>query len=131
MSMEKTLDYYLQLPYTFELTPDPGGGWFVQVRELPGCMSQGDTPEDALAMIRDALRGWLEVALAEGDTIPEPCSLDAYSGRFVLRMPRSLHRDLVEVAEREGTSLNQFINVVLARAVGQRDCQKGSSHENP
>ncbi|HXK44131.1 MAG TPA: toxin-antitoxin system HicB family antitoxin [Anaerolineae bacterium] len=66
-----------------------------------------------------------------GDAIPEPCSLDAYSGRFVLRMPRSLHRDLVEVAEREGTSLNQFINVVLARAVGQRDCQKGSSHENP
>jgi len=131
MSVEKTLDYYLQLPYTFALTPDPDGSWFVQVREFPGCMSQGDTPEDALAMIRDALRGWLEVALADGDTIPEPRSLDAYSGRFVLRMPRSLHRDLVEIAEREGTSLNQYINVVLARAVGQRDCQEGGSHENP
>ena len=41
-----------------------------------------------------------------------------YSGKFVVRVPRSLHRDLVETAEQEGVSLNQYINVVLARAVG-------------
>lgn len=118
--MDKTLDYYLALPYTIELVPDPEGGWFVAVRELPGCMSQGDTKEEALEMIQDAMEGWLEVALEDGIPIPEPRSLDKYSGKFVVRVPRSLHHDLVQRAEEEGTSLNQYINVLLAYAIGHR-----------
>ncbi len=117
--MEKTLEYYKSLPYTIELTSDPDGGWFIAIRELPGCMSQGDTPEEALAMIQDALEGWLAVALEDGMPIPEPRALDEYSGKFVVRVPRSLHRDLVQVAESEGVSLNQYINVALARVVGE------------
>lgn len=117
--MEKTLEYYKSLPYTIELTSDPDGGWFIAIRELPGCMSQGDTPEEALTMIQDALEGWLAVALEDGMPIPEPRALDEYSGKFVVRVPRSLHRDLVQVAESEGVSLNQYINVALARIVGE------------
>jgi len=117
--MDKTIDYYLSLPYTIELTPEPEGGWFVSVKELPGCMSQGDTPEEAIQMIRDAMSGWIEVALEDGDSIPEPRELDDYSGKFVVRVPRSLHRDLIETAEREGVSLNQYICMTLARSVGR------------
>ncbi len=116
--MNKPLEYYLNLPYTIELTPDPEEGWFVTVRELPGCISQGDTPEEALEMIRDAMHAWIEVSLEDGDPIPEPRPLEDYSGKFVVRVPRSLHRDLVETAGREGVSLNQYINVALARALG-------------
>jgi len=43
----------------------------------------------------------------------------AYSGKVNLRMPRSLHRDLARRAEKEGVSLNQFMVVALARAVGE------------
>jgi len=117
--MDKTIDYFLSLPYTIELIPEPEGGWFVAVKELPGCMSQGDTPEEAIQMIRDAMSGWIEVALEDGDSIPKPRELDDYSGKFVVRVPRSLHRDLIETAEREGVSLNQYINVALARSVGR------------
>ena len=117
--MNKTVDYYLSLPYTIELIQEPEGGWFVSVKELPGCMSQGDTPDEAIEMIRDAMRGWIEISLEDGDPIPEPRDLDDYSGKFVVRVPRSLHRDLVERAKEEGTSLNQYLNVVLARAVGR------------
>lgn len=117
--MEKTVEYYLNLPYTTELRSTPGEGWFVRVRELPGCMSQGDTTEQAVAMIREAMHGWLEVALEYGDPIPEPRPEDDYSGKFVVRVPRSLHRELAETAEREGVSLNQYINAVLAQAVGR------------
>jgi antitoxin HicB len=117
--MEKTIDYYMNLPYTIELQRDPEEGWFVRVKELRGCMSQGDTAEEALAMIQDAMLAWLEVALEDDLPIPEPRSDEDYSGKFVVRVPRSLHRDLVEMAEREGVSLNQYINVVLARAVGR------------
>jgi antitoxin HicB len=65
--MEKTFDCYMNLPYTIELQHDPEEGWFVKVRELRGCMSQGDTPEEALAMIQEAMELWLEVALEAAD----------------------------------------------------------------
>jgi antitoxin HicB len=118
--MEKTIEYYLNLPYTIELRGDPEDGWFVRVRELPGCMSEGDTAEEALMMIREAMHLWLEVALEEGDAIPEPRAEEEYSGKFVVRVPRSLHRELVATADREGVSLNQYINVALAESVGRR-----------
>ena len=117
--MEKTLEYYMALPYTIELTSDPEGGWFAAIKELPGCITQGDTPEEALEMIRDAQAGWLSVALEDGDPIPEPRALEEYSGKFVVRVPRSQHPDLVQHAEAEGVSLNQYINVALARDLGQ------------
>jgi antitoxin HicB len=70
--MEKNVEYYLGLSYTRELIPEPEGGWFVRIKELPGCMSQGDTPDEAMEMIEDAMRGWLEVQLRSGAAIPEP-----------------------------------------------------------
>ena len=70
-------------------------------------------------MIQEALELWLEVALEEGLSIPEPRDEEDYSGKFVVRMPRSLHRELVESAAHDGVSLNQYINAVLARAIGQ------------
>lgn len=118
--MSKTLDDYLALPYTIELVPDPDGGWFVAVKELPGCMSQGDTEEEALEMIHDALEGWLAVALEDGMRIPEPRSLEDYSGKFVARVPRSLHRELVQRAAEESTSLNQYVNMLLASGLRYR-----------
>ena len=118
--MEKTVEYYMSLPYTIELRRDPDEGWFVQVKELRGCMSQGETREEALAMIQEAMEAWLEVALEDKLPIPEPKAEEEYSGKFVVRVPKSLHQELVERAAREGVSLNQYINVALARSVGQR-----------
>lgn len=114
----KTVDYYLGLPYTIELWRALEGGWVVHVRELPGCLSQGETAEEALEMIRDAMEGWLAVALEMGDQIPEPRGEEGFSGKFMVRMTRSLHRQVVEQAEREGVSLNQYMNTTLATAVG-------------
>ena len=70
--MKKTLDYYLSLPYTIELTPDVDGYWFAEIPLLEGCMTNGESREDALAMIDDAKRVWLETALELGLRIPEP-----------------------------------------------------------
>lgn len=73
MTTNKTLDYYLALPYTIEVVPDmEEGGWVMRVKELPGCLSQADRWEDVLPMIEEAKRLWLEVALEHGHTIPEP-----------------------------------------------------------
>ena len=71
--MSKMLDYYMALPYTLEVIPDPDdGGWVIKVMELPGCMTQADTWDEILPMIEDAKRAWLESALKHDDPIPEP-----------------------------------------------------------
>ena len=123
--MKKNIEYYMNLPYTRELIKEPEGGWFIRIKELPGCMSQGDTVEEAKNMIEDAMLGWLDVSLEDGDDIPEPKLDEEYSGKFVVRLPRSLHRQLAETAEREGVSLNQFVNVSLARAVERTNLPVG------
>jgi len=54
-----------------ELRPEPGGGYTVTVPALPGCLTYGETFEEALTAIDDAIAGWLAVALEEGFDIPE------------------------------------------------------------
>jgi antitoxin HicB len=117
------VDPYLDLPYRVTLVRDMegnGSGWAATVEELPGCTSKGSTPEEAVNGVRDAMAGWINSALEEGREIPKPKDADSYSGRLLLRMPRTLHAELARVAEREGASLNQFITDVLASAVGWR-----------
>ena len=68
----KSLADYLSLPYTIELTPGEDGYWFAKIPLLKGCITNGDSREDALEMIGDAKRLWLETALELGVPIPEP-----------------------------------------------------------
>jgi len=118
--MEKNLEYYLNLPYTRELIPEPEGGWFIRIKELPGCMSQGDNEEEALEMIKDAMRGWLTAEIKAMSEIPEPRKESDFSGKFVVRVSKSLHKKIYEAANADGVSLNQWISTSLAEAVGCR-----------
>lgn len=70
--MERDLNYYLSLPYPIELIPDEDGYWFARIPLLKGCMTNGDSREDALTMIDDAKKLWLETALEDNVSIPEP-----------------------------------------------------------
>ncbi len=54
------------------LAVDDGGGFAALVPDLPGCMSDGETPEEAIANVRDAIRAWIETAHETGRTIPAP-----------------------------------------------------------
>jgi antitoxin HicB len=118
-----TVEDYLRLPYTLEITQDESEdytGWFAKVVELPGCMTQVDNFEELSEMITDAKRAWIEDALEASEEIPLPRKLEDYSGKFVVRLPKSLHRQLVETANQEGVSLNTYVNVALGRAVGHQ-----------
>ena len=112
----KTIEEYLALPYKMELVPDMDeGGFVVSFPDLPGCLSSGETTQQAIANAEDAKRAWLEAAIEEGIAISEPDSLHEYSGQFKLRMPKSLHRSLAENAKREGISMNQHCLYLLTR----------------
>ncbi len=64
-----------KLDYSILVEPLPaedGGGFVATVPDLPGCMSDGETPEEALANVRDAVAAWIEEARALGRPVPEP-----------------------------------------------------------
>lgn len=87
------------------------------VPDLPGCVAAGDSPEEAMSQVQEAIRGWLAIASQEGLTIPEP---RRHSGRFTVRVPSWLHAELDLLADLENVSLNQYVSAVLAEHVGQR-----------
>lgn len=124
MNESDPVEAYLDRPYHIVLVRDTWGdgtpGWFARVEELDGCMSQGVTPEEAVAGVRDAIAAWISVELEDGNAIPGPRPEPQSSGRFLVRTPRSLHEALVEEARREGVSLNQFVTAALSAAVEWR-----------
>ncbi|HXF50509.1 MAG TPA: type II toxin-antitoxin system HicB family antitoxin [Dehalococcoidia bacterium] len=96
--------------------PDPDGGFIAEVLELPGCVSQGETPDEAFDNLNDAMAGYIASLLDRGYSIPEPVGVKEYSGRFLLRISSELHRSAAMRAMREGVSLNQWI----AQAISER-----------
>jgi antitoxin HicB len=111
---------YLAKPYARVLTPDEEyGGYTAEILEFPGCVTEGDTAAEALENLEAAAEAWIEAALSMGQEIPEPSdSGEGYGGRVALRLPRSLHGRAMRMAQREGTSLNQFLVAAVAERVG-------------
>jgi antitoxin HicB len=66
------LNDYLNLNYPITLYPESEGGYTVMIADLPGCMSQGDTLDEAVANIQEAKVAWLETAWECNDEIPLP-----------------------------------------------------------
>lgn len=109
----------VQRPWSRVLVPDEGV-IAASVPELPGCFAEGATMEEALENLEDALELWLSAAVESGLEIPRPqgeVEPEEYSGRFSVRVPKSLHRRLATRADAEGCSLNQLVATILAEAV--------------
>jgi antitoxin HicB len=94
-----------------------GGGYIVEYPDLPGCMSDGETIEEAIANAEDA-----KAAMKEAGRPVAPPSVghaEGYSGTSQLRAPKSSHRRLAE-RRREGVSLNTLAVTLLAEGLGVR-----------
>ena len=106
----KTQDY-LDLPYSIiikKITDESGTYYHAAVQELEGCQSTADSFEEAYTNIYEAMEGWIETKLENGFEVPKPLEENNYSGKFVLRIPKTLHKKLALAAEKEGVSLNQY-----------------------
>ncbi|MHC1792128.1 toxin-antitoxin system HicB family antitoxin [Solidesulfovibrio sp.] len=113
--------------YPFNLTPlaeEDGGGWLIVFPDFPGAvMSDGETPEEALANGRDALESVIAVYEEDGRKLPIPGTGGA-SGRFNLRTPKSLHAKLFKQAEAEGVSMNTLAVAILAEGLGRKQASR-------
>ena len=108
---------YMRLPYTRlvqEIQEESGHYFFGRILELDGCQSTGETLEELYESLNEAMEGYLETKLEYGLPIPVPERVEDYSGKFVVRLPKSLHQRLVIEAKNEGVSLNQLALYKLA-----------------
>ncbi len=121
MTDEEMIREYVARPYSRILVPDSSGRYFAEVLEFPGCFSEGDTPGQAMDNLNEAMEAWIEAALDSGQGIPEPIATAGYSGRVLLRLPKSLHREAARRAEMDGVSLNQYLVTAIAARAGADD----------
>jgi antitoxin HicB len=105
--------------YPFEIQPlaaEDGGGYLITFPDLPGCMSDGESVEEAMANGRDAFEAWMAASAEAGLPVPEPGE-GGESGRFVARVPKSLHARLQARAKAEGVSMNTLLVALLSESV--------------
>lgn len=122
-----------EIEYRFTVRPmttEEGGGYLIEFPDLPGCMSDGETVEEAIANGIEAKRDWIAAMRQAGRPLPPPTAdaTETYSGKWVVRTPKSLHRHLVERAREEGVSLNALTVAMLAQGLGQ---VTNGKHEPP
>lgn len=113
-----TVEEYLHAPYQRILTPEEEGGYSAEMLEFPGCFSEGESAQEAVENLEDAAAGWIQATLDQGRSIPEPFDNRGFSGNIALRLPRSIHRQAARLAERDNTSLNQFLVTCVAARIG-------------
>lgn len=122
-----------KLKYTVTIRPltkEEGGGYLAEFPDLPGCIADGETVEEALHEAESALNSWLATAKEFGDSVPKPTVAANFSGQWRIRLPKSLHAALALRAKLEGVSLNTLAATMLAQGMGQKlKPKRHSSHK--
>lgn len=114
MPSNLTLEEALARQYRFDVIAESEGGYVIRFPDLPGCMTQVEDISEVSDAANEIRELWIEATLDLGQDIPEPTYPEEFSGKFNVRIPRSLHRDLVHLAADEGVSLNQLVVSLLS-----------------
>ena len=134
--MRKDLDYYMGLNYPIEIRKikeEEGGGYMATIPSLGkyAFVGDGETGEEALKSLDEIKEYLFEKYLQEGIPIPEPPEDEEeekqFSGRFLLRIPSELHRELAHRAEANDTTLNQYCSYLLTRQSGIESAERDLS----
>jgi antitoxin HicB len=99
------------------LSKEEGGGYLVEYPDIPGCMSDGETIDEAITNAREALRDCLDVFRESGRKISKAI-IEAAQWRQ--RLPRTLYSKLTKQAENEGVSINSLVTAIIAEAIGAK-----------
>jgi antitoxin HicB len=111
----------IDYPFTVRhLSEEEGGGYLAEALDLNGCIADGDTIEEAIHNLEDAINSWVRTAQELGRPIPLPSDNQQFSGKWVVRTPKSIHHRLVDMAKREGVSLNTLTVSLLAEGLGSK-----------
>jgi antitoxin HicB len=109
--------------YPFELRPlstEEGGGFLISFPDFNECIADGETIDEAIAEGQSALAAVIVTLQEKGLPIPKPGSFGAYSGKFVQRIPKSLHARLQSRARIEGVSINTLATSYIAEGLARK-----------
>jgi predicted RNase H-like HicB family nuclease len=109
----KDINYYLNLPwtYTVETTRETGELlYIVHVNELPGIATDAPSLEEAMDLIKEAMKGAFKLYLKHGEEIPEPVNPNKFKGNIAYRTSSSRHYKLFKEAQKHKQSLSEFID---------------------
>lgn len=110
--------------YPLEIRPlseEEGGGFLISFPDFSECISDGETVEEAILNGLDALQETIAALESMNLPVPEPGSGGSYSGKFIQRVPKSIHARLAMRAKQEGVSMNTLVNTILAENLGRRE----------
>lgn len=108
--------------YPFEVRPlsaEEGGGYLVSFPDFAECISDGETVDEAIENGRDALKATIAALKSKKMTVPAPNSGGVASGKFVARVPKTVHAQLATRARAEGVSLNALVLTFIAQGLGR------------
>ena len=129
MKNERDLRYYKKLNYKMDVFFDEEDSrWYARLPELGAVLADGATPDEAVTKVLSLKDEVIESDFKRGLPIPEPRPVVEYSGKFLLRVPKSLHQKLADEAEREGTSINRLAIQLLSVCLDQREITKTVTH---
>lgn len=111
-------DYKISL---YQIDTADGKEWIAEYPELKYCSGSGKTQEEALKMAEEEKEFYLEALQANGEEAPVPDKLNSYSGKFTVRVSKTLHEKAVLKAQEEGVSLNSLVAEALAEKVYSND----------
>jgi len=107
--------------YPFEVRPlssEEGGGYLISFPDFAECISDGESVDEAIENGRDALKATIAALKAKKLPVPAPNSGGVASGKFVARVPKTVHAQLATRARAEGVSLNALVLTFIARGLG-------------
>lgn len=110
--------------YPFEIRPlnqEEGGGFLISYPDFSECISDGETVEEALKNGQEALKQTIATLKAKAVAVPAPNSGGVASGKFVARVPKTIHAQLATRARVEGVSLNTLVVTFIAQGLGRKE----------
>lgn len=93
----------------------------ISFTDFSECISDGETIAEAIENGMDALQETIAALESLNMPVPEPGSGGSYSGKFMQRVPKSIHARLVMRAKQEGVSMNALVTSILAESLGRRE----------
>lgn len=124
--MNNKLDYRFK---AYQIETDKGYQWGIDYPDFMGVCGAGNTIEEAINDGKENLRIHIQMLKEAGENIPNPTlelETNDYSGKMVLRLSKSNHKKLSEVAENEGVSINSLLNEMVTEGLANRLNQKAT-----
>ena len=103
------------------LSAEEAGGFLISYPDISECISDGETVEEALKNGKDALKSTIAALKAKDLPVPTPNSGGIASGKFVARVPKTVHAQLTTRAKAEGVSLNTLVLPFIAQGLGREE----------